>query len=279
MSFVRFAFGLAACASCLSCSAIPDLPNDYQLPVQDILQHTACELRGAFKDLSQKKYESFGAGGWLVAVAVTPKADREATAGVGLTGKSTTDTAANYFTTWALGSSGAPGFQANVKGTRNANVTYNMTSADLLNEKKYPLECKRSHPNYHELARHLGIKEWLVRTVEARDQSVGSLAKLDKPTLTSQIFVKFTGGGNFTYAFPFGTHFGSLSGNFDLDETLSITLSPAAGAPLVVQTLPKGGDFTDGPSRVTTFAVDAQARLDAVQAQQQILDALKSNPR
>jgi len=112
--------------------------------------------------------------------------------------------------------------------------------------------------------------------------SVGQLASLDNPTFTSEIFVKFTGSGSFTYNFPLGTDFGSLSGSYDLDETLTIglTADPTKSV-LFVQTLPNGGNFQDRPPDqvVTVSRVDPQAKLDSLLYQQQVIEKLSNLPR
>lgn len=264
----------------LGCSAIPDVPNDSSLPIREIIHNATCELRQAFFELkNDKKYSSFAANNWLIGLNLTPKTDREISGGIGLTGKSTTASSPNYFNSWALGSTGAPGAAVDVKGTRNAGVYFNIHSRDLLNTKKFPLVCDPSTPADHVLARHLGIHEWLTRSVLAQSQSVGSLAKLDKPSFSSEIVVKFSGGGNFTYNFPFGTDFASLTGNYDLDLTLAIALTAdQTTTTITVQTLPNGGTFGNRkPDQVVTVSsVDAQSRLDALQQQQQIVDTLKN---
>jgi hypothetical protein len=271
---------LAGGAILCGCSFIPPVPDDYSLPVREILQHTACELQDAFVILSAKEFSSFNASKWLVAVKLTPKTDSEINAGLGVTGKSTTLSGAKYFNNWAFGSVGSPGADVDVKGTRIATITFKLTSKDLLHPKE-KLICPVDSPRLHALAENLGISDWLVRLVRAKNQAVGSLAKFDTPTYSSQIVVKFTGNGNFTYTFPFGTNFAALSGNYDMDETLEITLSPATGGggPISVQTLPQGGVFKDGPDKVTVSSqVNAEQKLDNTVNQQGIINAIRNLP-
>lgn len=266
---------LVAATSCAlllaNCSTIPDLPDDFYLPIRQILLHATCELRKAFIDLNDPKYKSFGAPNWLVAVSLTPKADRQITAGAGLTGKSTIDPKRVYFNLWALGSTGAPGAQIDVKGHREGYVSFSIHSRDLINEAKFPIYCEESTPAYHALSQNLGIKDWLVRNVQAKDYTVGALAKLDKPTFTSQIYVKYSGNGSFTYTFPLGTDFASLSGNYILDEQLSIALTPdPPPSTLSVRTLPPGGQFETRKPDIVVYpsSVDPQSRLDQIQLEQ-----------
>lgn len=278
---MKFATGFFCAISVAGCSIIPDIPNDYNLPVREILQHTACELRGAFLDLSDPSHASFGASKWLIAVKLSPKADAEVAGGLGLTGKNTSLANQKYFNNWALGSVGAPGAAGGAKGTRNASITYRMRSKDLLDLNK-PLICPVDSPRYHDLAQNLGIRDWLLRTVHAKDFAVGPLATLEAPTFLAQIVVKFTGNGNFTYNFPFGTNFATISGNYDMDETLEVTITRDTSGPvIVVQTLPTGGVFgSRPPDRIQPASrIDAEQRLENTQNQQGIINAIRNLPR
>lgn len=271
---------LASAAVLGGCSIIPPVPDDYNLPVREILQHTACELQAAFVTLSDPEFSSFRASKWLIAVKLTPKTDSEINAGLGATGKSTTLSGAKYFNNWAFGSLGAPAADVDAKGTRIATITFKMTSKDLLHPKE-KLICPVESPRLHALAENLAISDWLVRLVRAKNKAVGPLATFDTPTYSSQIVVKFSGNGNFTYTFPFGTNFAALSGSYDMDETLEITLSPASGGggPISVQTLPQGGVFKDGPDKVTVSSqVNAEQKLDNTVNQQGIINAIRNLP-
>ena len=262
------------------CSVIPPMPDDFSLPVREILQHSACELRGALIELSKPQYASFKANKWLIAVKLTPKTDGDVNGGLGLTGKSTSISSAKLFNNWALGSLGAPGANIDAKGTRTAAITFKMSSKELL-DRKNQLICPVDSPRSHTLAEHLGIGEWLVRLVQARNYGVGSLASLNSPTYSSQIVVKFSGNGNFTYNFPFGTNFATIGGFYDVDETLDITLAPdTSGDTLLVQTLPNGGKFKYPPNQVTPPSlVNADQKLDTTLNQQGIINAIKNLPQ
>jgi hypothetical protein len=262
-----------------SCSVIPDIPDDYSLPVAQIMQHAACELRDAFIELNKKEYASFDAQNWQIAVTLTPKADREFTAGGGLTGKTTSNTKILYFTNWAVS---GPGLQYDAKGTRNATAVYSFTSKELLDFVHHPLSCEYTSPTYNELTRNLGIKQWLIRSVNAKKNSLGGLGTLDKPTYSSEILIKYSGNGVFTYNFPFGTDFGSLSASYDTDETLSMALTKTAKkSVIVVQTLPTGGQFGDGPPAtiVIPSRVETPSRLDALESEQNIINAINGLQR
>lgn len=277
-NFNRPAF-LGGCALIGGCSIIPPVPDDTMLPVREILQHTACELQSAFEILSDPHFASFRANKWLIAVKLNPKIDSEINGGFGATGKSTSLSGAKYFNNWAFGSVGAPAAAVDAKGTRNVSIIFKMTSKELLHPKER-LICPLDSPRVHVLTENLGIARWLVRLVEAKDNAVGSLASFDTPTYSSEINVKFSGNGSFTYTFPFGTSFGALAGSYDLDEILEITLSPASGGEQIsVQTLPRGGVFQDGPDSVTVSSrVNADQKLDNAVNQQGIINAIRNLP-
>ena len=281
MRLLNCAFIVAGGTWISGCSIIPPMPDDTSLPVREILQHTACELRYAFLKLSEPQYASFKASKWLVSIKLSPKLNSDINGGVGYTGKSTTLSAAKYFNNWAFGSVGAPGAAVDAKGTRDVSITFKTNSKELLSNPKNQLICPVDGPRAHVLTEHLGIREWLVRLVEAKDTAMGSLASLDTPTYSSQIFVKFSGNGNFTYTFPFGTALGALSGSYDLDETLLITMTQdTGGGTLVVQTLPVGGNFKDGPDHVTIVSrASAEQKLDNTANQQSIINAIRNLPR
>ena len=105
--------GLFLALTAGGCTLIPDIPDDHNLPIIEILHHTTCELRDAFKELSQPGFEEFDAGKWLVGVSLAPKADREIIPGVGLTQKATIDPLRLRFLSWAV-----PSAELDVKGNR-----------------------------------------------------------------------------------------------------------------------------------------------------------------
>src|SRR5258708_23078832 len=76
------------------CSVIPPMPDDFSLTVREILQHSACELRGAFVELSKPQYASFKANKWLIAVKLTPKTDGDVNGALRLNGNNTSLSAA-----------------------------------------------------------------------------------------------------------------------------------------------------------------------------------------
>jgi hypothetical protein len=256
----------ALAASALAgCVAIPDLPPEPLLPVQEILKHTICELHYAFVEANAVAPE-FDAKHWLIGVSLTPKVDTDVSVHAGLTGKNDISSAAKFVTSWFLGSS--PGAQFNAKGHRDGSVTFNVDSK-LLVVPRLPLDCNTQAPSYHVLATNLKIREWILRTALV-DPAVGPLVKIDKPSYNSSFTIKFNGNGGFTYVFPHGSHFGSVSGTYTIDETLGISMVPNPEKKVVVvRTLPTHGVFAGKSSILTTRApVDAQYRLDQLQLEQ-----------
>lgn len=262
---------LIVCIAATSCARVPSLPQDRDLPLKEILLYATCELRGAFKDLDNPSYKkSFDAKKWFIGISLTPKVNADATVGIGTTGKSTTVPGAKFFNTFVIGA--APGASVNSKGHSDASVTYTIRSSALLDEQEHPLACSNLPPTTAPLARNLQIHDWLVRSVGAASAGVGTLAKIDKPTYTAQIYTKFSGNGSYTYNFPFGTAFATASGNYDRDDTLLITLTPDQSTKAVVVTmLPSGGKWNPRAMVVTTvIGQDPASRLDEIQLEQSL---------
>jgi hypothetical protein len=263
---------LAAGFAANGCGMVPDLPYDIALPVQEILLHTACELNDAFRSLNTVEFARFQAGRWLIAVTLTPRVDTEITPGIGFTRKVPTPANALRSTSWVIGS--APGMTLDVKGDRNGAVTYNIKSQALISSND--LDCDRTAASYHVLAQHLGIGEWLHRTVSA--MNVASMASLDKPTFNSEITIKFTGAGSYTYTFPQSVDLASLSGSVSVDEQLQISMAqiPATPKPYTVVTLPSGDNFGHpqhapvGNTSEVEAVETAKQRLDLLQIEQAI---------
>jgi hypothetical protein len=137
---------------------------------------------------------------------------------------------------------------------------------------KANLDCKNQSQTYQDLAR-LGVGKWLQRTV--RDASVAPMAKIDKPTFSTDITIKFSGSGGYSYAFPFGSDTASISGSYQVDEILGILMTPLASPSrsFEIVTLPVGEDFTKRTAlvpRASTVSTlqEAKSRLDVIQLDQ-----------
>lgn len=237
------------------CSIIPDVPPDFALPVQEILQHTSCELQHAFRVLSSDPaYRRFKAGQWLVTIALTPKVDTDANASGGFTRKNPWIGNPDRFVTWNVS---GPGIQFDAKGERTSGINYTFKSNELMKDKT--LVCPASL-TAHALTQHLGVGEWLARTAAA--MNVASSAGIDKPSYNSDITIKFAANGSYTYTFPPGSNLASFGGSYTLDEQLNISMAPIADKQILrVTTLPLGEPY-DKPVVSSVAVQNAQTRLD-----------------
>lgn len=235
------------------------------------MAQTACELQATFNSLEHSPYAArFKPQQWLVTVALAPKADTDVNAAGGWTRKRPFIGSPTTFGTWNIG---GPGLQLDDKGERSSGVNFNFTSGELMADKT--LQCPPATPSAHVLAQHLGVGEWLYRT--ARALSVASSASIDKPIYDTDITIKFSGNGTYTFTFPPGTNIASFGGSYSLDEQLNISMAPIpAKQSIKVVSLPVGENFKG----VVTSSVQiesTQNRLDILQLQQAIL-SLKTNP-
>jgi hypothetical protein len=264
----------AAAFAISSCAAVPGMPPDFALPVQQIVLHAVCELRFALRDLSTE-YPSFTKRKWAIAITLTPKIDTEASLRAGLTGKNTAATAPRYFNTWSVGN--APGAEYDLKGHTDGSAAYNVTSTVLLDvTNKYPLDCDTSSTAYHALTKYLGIRDWLERTVAAADGQLSTLTKLDKPTYNSEITITVDGSGTFTYNYPFGTDFLGALGSYKLDESVAVAFAPdtsTTGPSRPIRTLPTGAEYSSVTGTgAGVVSSSAQSRLDTLGLQQAIIN-------
>jgi hypothetical protein len=266
----RSVIAVFSAAFAAACSIIPDLPPDFALPVQEILLQSACELQEALQELDTPEYKRFKARQWLVAVSLTPKVDTDLAPGVGGTRKVPTTPNATRLTTWVIGT--MPGLQADFKGTRTGGITFNFKSANLIDDKHLP--CDMATPTVHELAQYLGVGRWLRRTADA--VNITPSGEIDRPSYNSEINIKFTAAGSWTYTFPPGTNFATLTSSYTLDEQLNILMTAVEDKKTVTAiTLPRGDNFDKLPdaSKLVTSTVtleSAKARLDTLQLEQAI---------
>lgn len=254
----------------LGCSAIPSLPEERELPVQDIMLAAVCELRVAFIALKDNpQYAAFKADDWSLNITLTPKVDAQIYASFGHTGKSTTNPKDLSYITWTLGTS--PGLRAGVEGHRDGGVTFALRSAQLLDPRHYPLRgCDRHERSAHALSQYLGIREWLERIVPDEVTGLTKFARLDKPSYTSQIIVKFdAGNAGVTFFVPNASTFTpAIAGLYKRDVTLSITMTPEPQRQRV-ETVPEGVIRKDR-ARAAGVSEAAQLRLDQIQLERAI---------
>ena len=240
---------------------MPGIPPDFALPVNAILAQTACELQYAFIVLDRTpELKRFKAKQWLVTVSLSPKTDTDITLSGGLTRKSLDNPV--RFTTWTLSS---PGAQIDDHATRTGGINFNFKSSELMADKV--LRCPPAFPSIHVLAQHLGVGEWLYRTASA--MAVAASATIDKPTYNTEINIKLSANGSYTFTFPPGTNLAAFGGSYTLDEQLNISMAPIAETHrLSVTSLPvqKFGQ----PVTSSVQVQSAQTRLDLLGIEQAI---------
>jgi hypothetical protein len=267
---VRVAAVLAALFSVGNCATPPGMPPDFLLPVQQIVLHTACELRFALRAIALD-HPSFLKEQWAIAITLTPKIDTEAALRAGLTGKSTSSATRPFFNTWSVGN--APGAEYDLKGHTDGGASYTLTSTALLDKKnEYPLQCDTASTAYNTLTQYLGVRDWLERTAAAADGDLAKLTKLDKPTYNSEITITIDGSGTFTYNYPFGTDFGNLLGSYKLDESVAIAFTSQPAKTAQVKTLPTGAEYSSVSPSAGVVSATAQSRLDTLSLQQSIVN-------
>ncbi|MEZ0058121.1 hypothetical protein ACVII1_006265 [Bradyrhizobium elkanii] len=230
----RLAAGLLSLAMG-GCAVLPDLPPDWALPVQEIVLHASCELQFALNNLQKvSDPKKFDPAGWTIKVTLNPKVDADIQPGAGLT-RSASSRGGTRSSNFVIG--GGNGATADLKGTHNGSVDFKFDSAVLMKDAGLP--CNTATPSYHTLTKYLGIQEWLFRAV---DTTRVTGASIDSPSFTAEVVIKFSGSGGWTYTLPAGTDLLSLSGYYQLDESLTITFTakPKVDSFKVV-TLPKGG--------------------------------------
>src|SRR5262249_36510752 len=151
--------------------------DEREVPVQDILTSTLCELRSAFARLSDKAlFPSFKADQWAASVTLTPKVDTELDLRYGWTRKGTSKTS-HLIVSWTLGS---PGAQADLKTHRDGSVSYAFHTAQLLQSSaEIDLECSERMRIAHSLAQYHGIYEWWARLIPREGSGLASVTRPD----------------------------------------------------------------------------------------------------
>jgi hypothetical protein len=250
-----FFFGTVSVGGCAS---LPDLPGDIELPVKEIILHSACELRDTFRSLTAPEFKRFKAEQWLISVTLTPKVDTSLTFGGAWTRR---DAPASRLVTWVFGT--GPGIQYEAKGQRSGAATYSIKSKQLIEDKSMP--CDRDTPSWHALTRELRVADWLRRSVSTAN----------KPSFNSEITIKFNGTGSYTFAFPKGSDFGSLGGSYQVNQQLQIAMTPLTPSrEFTVVTLPAGDNWDRKQARIALEAdvavQNAKSRLDIIQLEQAI---------
>jgi hypothetical protein len=132
------------------------------------------------------------------------------------------------------------------------------------------------------LAQHLGVGAWLKRTADALNSAPN--AELAKPSYNTDITIKFGGSGSYTYSFAHGIDLASLSGSYELDEQLNISIAAIPEKKTIqAVTLPDGERFNGlgkrGGSPVRSIAdIDAAKNtINFMQLEQAISKIQRSN--
>jgi hypothetical protein len=252
------------------CAILPDIPPDWALPVREIILHTACELKFSLIDLQPiSDPRRFDPTAWTIKVTLNPKADADISPGAGLT-RRFPPTGGTTFSNLVIGPGN--GVTTEMKGSHYGSVDFKFDSGALMNDAGLP--CETATPSYHMLTKLLGIHDWLFRAIDAA-RVTG--AKVDAPGFTADVFIKFNGTGSWTYTIVPGANLLSLSGFYQLEESLTITFiaNPKKDTFKVVS-LPKGGEgFLPNSGRpvASTFTLiqDQNASLQQIRQQLQNL--------
>ena len=266
--FRKVPFLVALSGVVAGCAIMPDLPPDWAMPQSEIVLHSACEVQSALRVIAQGNLPNtvFDPDGWTVKITLNPKVDADIIPGVGLTRRQPTNPAAKRFASLVLG--GASGATDEMRGERTGSLDFVLDSKKLRND---DLGCEHEPFLLHSLTKSIGIEDWLIRSVDA---SVLSHSKIDKPSFSAEAFVKFSGAGSYTYTFPAGTDLATLSGYYQLDETLNVNLT--AKTPTVKITAvtlpPNGNGFVknQGPLEPSVVSTLQEQRADLQQIQQAI---------
>jgi hypothetical protein len=161
--------------------------------------------------------------------------DADIQPGAGLTRKNPFVGTPTRFVTWVVGA--GSGYTLEMKGERTGSIDFGFDSATLIDDRK--LLCDRQSLSYHSLTKTLGIRDWLNHSVDAMNLTG---ATIDKPSFSSDVFIKFNGNSNYTYTYPPGSQLLTLGGYYQLQETLNINLTAKPRAEKIVAvTLPVGG--------------------------------------
>jgi hypothetical protein len=263
-----------AAASCTlgACAVMPDLPPDWAMPEQEIVHHSACEVQSALRYLATypPPKSVFVPKDWTVKLSLNPKVDADISAGAGLTSKSPGTSGATRFVNWVVG--GPNGATAETKGQRTGNLDFVFDAANLIADQS--LDCENEPFSAHSLTKKIGIEDWLIRSAEA---AALTHSKIDKPSFSADVYMKFNGSGSYTYTFPGGTNLLGLSGYYQLQETLNVNLTAkTATKRIIATTLPPGGKgFNPNVGHAVTSSVTVLQ--DTRSDLQQIEQAIRNN--
>ncbi|WLC16285.1 hypothetical protein [Bradyrhizobium diazoefficiens] len=252
------------------CAIMPELPVDWAMPQREIVLHSACEVQSALRAiaLSHPPKKVFDPDGWTVKITLNPKVDADIQPGVGLTRRQPASATASRFASWVVG--GGNGATLEMRGERTGSLDFDLDSSDLLRD---DLGCEHEPFSLHSLTKTIGIESWLVRSVDA---AILSHSRLDKPSFSSEVVMKFNGSASYTYNFPTATDLVTMGGFYQLDEILNVNL--VAKTPTVrisAITLPSNGKaFASQGSPAPSVTFSTQQTNASLQ---QILQAIQNS--
>jgi hypothetical protein len=251
---------------------MPDLPPEWAMPEQEIVHHSACETQSALKYLAEVPPPKavFVATDWTVKISLNPKVDADIAASAGLTRKQPTTPNPRSLANWVLG--GPNGATADTKGERTGNLDFVFDAAKLIKDKT--LDCAHEPFAYHSLSKKIGIEDWLIRSVEA---AAVTHSKIDKPSFSADVLMKFTGSAGYTYTISAGTDLLGVSGFYWLQQTLNVNLTAKTPTKrITATTLPPGGkgfSTNEGHALISSVTILQDTRSDL----QQIEQAIRNN--
>jgi hypothetical protein len=254
------------------CAIMPDLPADWAMPQREIVLHSACEVQSALRAiaLEHPPRTVFDPDGWTVKISLNPKIDADIAPGVGVTRRQPVTTTATRFASWVIG--GPSGATLEMRGERTGNLDFDLDSSKLIRD---DLGCEHEPFLLHSLTKSIGIENWLLRSVDA---AAFSHSKIDKPSFSAEVFMKFNGNSSYTYNFAAitATDLVTLGGFYQLDEILNVNL--IAKTPTVrisAVTLPSNGRAfaSQGPPVPSVMFSTQQTNASL----QQILQAIQNS--
>jgi hypothetical protein len=257
---------------CGGCAIMPDLPADWAMPQREIVLHAACEVQSALRAiaLQHTPKKNFDPDAWTVKISLNPKIDADIAPGVGITRRDPSSTTATRFASWVIG--GPNGATLEMRGERTGNLDFDLDSSKLMRD---DLGCENEPFLLHSLTKSIGIEKWLLRSVDA---AALSHSKIDKPSFSAEVFMKFNGSGSYTYNFPaVATDLVTMSGYYQLDEILNVNL--IANPPIVrisAVTLPISGKAFVAQQGPPTPSVEFSTQQTNASLQQ-ILQAIQNS--
>lgn len=129
-------------------------------------------------------------------------------------------------------------YSLDMRGEKTSSIDFAFDSSKLIDDDKLP--CEYGTPSYHALTKYLGIQEWLHHSVEAM-QRTGS--RLDKPSFSSDVLIKFSGSSGHTYTSQRFLSFERFFGRRKCWLAISMLTWIAGSQPAVAQpmlTIPPG---------------------------------------